>query len=209
MIIRKFAVTALLTITATGIAGGVTYAAPTAEETNHSGTESGVAYQISQSEDGRNLTAKLEGGTFALTETALTVRDKSGTVVAAVPLTVTIDGADTVELRPQLSTDGASLTASPIGYWSKTSPKQRNIEAGIGIGAALGVFGGLFLGVAVTLVSMGLLAPIALPVGLIAGVIAGGAIGAGIGASIPASDLPDRWEYTPECWNGYYHTYCW
>ncbi|MCP2291465.1 hypothetical protein APR08_004403 [Nocardia amikacinitolerans] len=73
----------------------------------------------------------------------------------------------------------------------------------------LGVFGGLFLGLAVTLVSMGLLAPVALPVGVIAGVLVGGAIGAGIGASIPASDLPDRWEYTPECWNGYYHTYCW
>ncbi len=199
----------MLAIAATGIASSVTYAAPTPEKTNQSGTESGVAYQISRSEDGKTLTAQLDGGTFALTQTALTVKDKSGTVVAAVPLKVTIDGADSVELRPQLSTDGTNLTASPIGYWSKTSPKQRNIEAGIGIGAALGVFGGLFLGVALTLVTMGLLAPIALPVGVIAGVIVGGAIGAGIAASIPASDRPDQWEYTPECWQGYHHTYCW
>ncbi|WP_216896594.1 hypothetical protein [Nocardia alni] len=40
----------------------------------------------------------------------------------------------------------ANISARDIGYWQLTSPRQRSIGAGMGIGGAVGAIGGLIVG---------------------------------------------------------------
>ncbi|MGY2022395.1 MULTISPECIES: hypothetical protein [Nocardia] len=100
----------------------------------------------------------------------------------------------------------ADVSAQEIGYWRKTSPRQRSIEAGIAIGGLIGGVGGTIVGLVIGIAAGGLLLPISLPVSLIVGVLGDMAIG---GASSPNSEVPDQWDYQEECHNSGPYRYCW
>ncbi|MFC3960442.1 hypothetical protein [Nocardia jiangsuensis] len=176
------------------------------------GEEQGVGYTVNGGADGRTLTAALTSGTFRVTGEVIEIADAAGAVVASVPLHIPV-GQHQVSLAPRVEDDGtkliAAVSAQEIGYWRMTSPRDRSIEAGAGIGAVLGSLAGGFLGVVLGIATMGLLLPITLPIGLIVGLLGGMAAGGAAGASVPNSDVPDRWNYQQEC--EYYRSfkYCW
>ncbi|MFD3592682.1 hypothetical protein ACFWU5_08130 [Nocardia sp. NPDC058640] len=205
---KSFTAAALLTVAMLGVAGGTSYADPASAPT-YKNVDQGVAYEVSQTQHGgvTSLIAKLDGGTFVRTADSIAVVDGAGKQIAGLPLTVEFDGGE-VALQPQVSENGKVLTADPIGTWRTTSPKSRSTETGASIGSALGGIAGLIVGIAIGAATMGLLLPITVPVGLIVGILGGAAIGGVLGASIPNSDVPDRREYTPTCYQGYRHTYC-
>ncbi|MFI9510777.1 hypothetical protein [Nocardia sp. NPDC052566] len=225
MRVKKFAVAALFTAAVTGVVGGVAHAEPTPATPDQittfqpkaadgsfqpktaSGTEQGVGYTISQSTDGNSLVATLTGGTFKVADGTLTVTDQVGKVIASTPVDLKLDDG-TVNLQPSIDRDGTRLTAAPIGHWVTSSPRERNIGAGVGIGVFLGALPAGIIGVAIAIGSMGLLIPLAI-LALPLGAIIGGAIGGAIGASIPASDKPDMRTWTRDCFNNGYYTYCW
>lgn len=203
MRLQKITVATMLTIAATGIAAATAHAepaataAPTAEL---SGSQDGVNYTVSRSDDGTRVIAKLDGGTFAATDSAVQIVNRAGTVVDTISLTLPL-GADTVNLRPQLDQDSTTLTATPIGQWRETSPRQRNIEMGMAMGLFAGGMIGGVIGLAIGLLGFVVLGVITLPLGGMLGALAGAAIGAGIGGTIPASDVPDRRDYVENCWD--------
>ncbi|MBF6192881.1 hypothetical protein U3653_17095 [Nocardia sp. CDC186] len=118
-----------------------------------------------------------------------------------------------ITLEPRVDVNGTTLvadvSAQEVGYWRKTSPRQRSIEAGIAMGGLIGGVGGTIVGLVVGIAAGGLLLPISLPVSLIVGVIGGMAVGGAAGASIPNSDVPDQWDYQEECHNSGPYRYCW
>ncbi|MBF6332145.1 hypothetical protein [Nocardia transvalensis] len=190
MRIKKIAAAAIFTIAATGAAGSVAHAEPAPApagalpDTVH-GAEHGVTFEVSKSADGKSLAANLFGGRFTVTENAVNVVDRTGAIVARMPLTVELEQG-TVELRPRVDATGTHLTAEPIGYWKQSSPRERSTWAG----AALGGFVGAIIGMAIGIVG----GPLVIVTGF-AGALIGAAIGAGIGAAVPNSDVPDRWDY--------------
>ncbi|MFR9751237.1 hypothetical protein ACL02S_09385 [Nocardia sp. 004] len=223
MKIRKLTATAMLSIAAVGITSGVAAgdppavpdAAVSAWPVLAQGVERGVGYTIDR--DDTTLTATLADGTFGLTADAITVTAADGTQVASLPLRTPVE-EQLLELAPRLDADGTRLiaevsarqmSAEEIGYWHKTSPRQRSIEAGMSIGAALGGIAGVFLGMVIGIATSGLLIPITLPVGLIGGVLGGIALGGAAGAAIPNSDIPDQWEYELECRGSGDYRFCW
>ncbi|WP_433714880.1 hypothetical protein ACQP2U_13015 [Nocardia sp. CA-084685] len=220
MRIKKYAATAVLTIAAIGITCGTSDAQPPAQPdvsaealpSNTQGTDHGVAYCVDRGRDGKTLTAVLTGGTFDIDEDTINVIAADGTVVSSLPLQLPL-GDQEVTLTPRLDANGtklvADVAANPIGYWRKTSPHQRSIEAGMGIGAAIGGLGGALLGIVIGIATMGLLIPITLPVGLLVGVLGGMAVGGAAGAAIPNSDVPDQWDYQQECHGTGAYQYCW
>ncbi|MBF6141602.1 hypothetical protein IU436_25105 [Nocardia farcinica] len=220
MTIKIFTAAAALAITALTLTDATAFAAPAETPVvsaadlpgSVDGVHNGVGYTIGRGGDGRTLTAALTGGAFRLAGDMLEVVDTAGTVITSVPLNV-VAGEHVLGLVPRLADGGtqlvADVSAQDIGQWRKTSPQQRSIEAGIGIGGALGAIGGAIVGMVVGIAAGGLLLPISLPVGLIVGLLGGMAIGGGIGASIPNSNVPDQWDYQEECdYIGDYR-YCW
>lgn len=220
MRIKKFAATAALTVAAVGITCGTADAEPVPQPNASApvlpgsvhGEDRGVVYNVDRGADGRTLTAELSGGRFDVTADAINVIATDGTQVASLPLQLQL-GDHVVDLHPRVDSDGtklaADVAASPIGHWRKTSPRQRSIEAGMGIGAALGGIGGALLGIIVGIATMGMLIPITLPVGLLVGVLGGMAVGGAAGAAIPNSDVPDQWDYQQECHGSGEFRYCW
>ncbi|MFE6860679.1 hypothetical protein [Nocardia sp. NPDC057668] len=198
MQIRKFAATAILAISATAITGGISYAAPAPADTSVTtlaGTEHGVRYDITRSETAKTVTATLVGGTFALTETGVQVVDAAGAVTATLPLAIN-DGANTVALQPKISEDGATLVAEPVfrpyGDCTPSSPRQRSIQTGVGLGGAAGALTGGVIGFAIAIATMGL-GLIAVPFTAVIGALIGSALGGAAGAAVPNSDLQDGW----------------
>lgn len=185
MRVKKLTGAAMFVIAATGIVAGTAHAE--SESSRHPtivrGAIGDVGYEVIKSDDGKSLAANLFGGTFRVTDTALTVTDRAGNPVAAVPLTVELANRK-VDIRPQVDQTGTRLTAEPIGVWHMTSPRERSMWTG----AAVGAFAGAIIGIIAGLVVFSV---ITMPVGA----LIGGAIGAGIGAAVPNSDVPDRWDY--------------
>ncbi|WP_216911412.1 hypothetical protein [Nocardia noduli] len=214
MSMKKYAATALLAIAALGITDGTASAAPDLADTAPhvaQGTDQGVGFTF-QGGKRTTLDATLTGGSFRQAQDAVEIVAGDGTVVATLPLAVSVED-QVVTLAPHISADGttmvADVSAQDVGYWRKTSPRQRSIEAGAGIGAAFGTIAGLFVGMALGVATAGMLLPITLPVGLIAGMIGGMALGAAAGASIPNSDIPDQWHYELECRSSGNYRFCW
>lgn len=211
---RNSAAIALLAVAATTATSGLADADPTppavsAPATQH-GTEQGVGYEISRA--GTSLTTTLTGGTFHLTHDSVTVTDEAGATIAVLPLRLSADAHDLV-LTPRIDAAAHTLVtdvaAQDIGHWRKTSPQQRSIEAGMGIGAAIGGLTGAFVGLVAGIATYGLLLPLTLPIGMIGGVLGGMAIGGTAGAAIPNSNIPDQWDYQQECHGSGEYRYCW
>lgn len=225
MRIKKLTAGAALAVAALGITDATASGQPitpsndTASTRSHSaqGVDHGVGYLIAQ--DGKTLTAALDQGIFGITEDAITVTAADGSLVAALPLRLPA-GEHEITLAPRVEADGtrlvADVSAEHIGYWRQTSPRQRSIESSMAIGSAAGaVAGGLvggFVGVVVGIATGLLLLPITLPLGMFVGAVAGmavgGSIGAAAGAAVPNSDVPDQWEYRPDCPNFGEHRPC-
>ncbi|GGK51373.1 hypothetical protein [Nocardia camponoti] len=199
---KAFSAVALLTIAAIGVSGGTSYAAPVQQFQN---VDHAVAYQVSS--DGAQITATLTDGTFRRNGDAIVVADRAGAEIASLPTTVTIDEGD-VALGAEISSDGTKLTASPIGYWRTTSPRERSTEIGTQIGGAIGGLVGVVVGLALGIATGGFLVPLTLPVGLLVGVIGGAIIGGLAGAAIPNSDKPDRREYVATCYGSGKYRFC-
>ncbi|NKY57427.1 hypothetical protein [Nocardia flavorosea] len=218
MRIKRFTAAAALAIAALGVVENTAVAAPqpsageiaNAVPRSAQGTEAGVGYLVSR--DGRTLAAELTGGTFTVTGDTIDIVAGHGAHIASIPRAVQV-GERVLTLAPRVEENGAKMVADvaaqDIGYWRKTSPRQRSIEAGVGIGGGVGALAGLFIGMVVGIAAGGLLIPISVPVGLLAGVFGGMALGGAAGAAIPNSDIPDRWDYQEEC--EYYgeHRFCW
>ncbi|MFD4406306.1 hypothetical protein ACFWPH_26455 [Nocardia sp. NPDC058499] len=218
MKIKKFTVAAALAVAALGVVENTAVAAPqpTAAEISNAvphsaqGVDQGVGYLIGR--DGRTLSAELTGGAFEITEDSVDIVAGNGNRIASVPRAVQV-GAHMLTLAPRVEAGGtklvADVAAQDIGYWRKTSPRQRSIEAGIAIGGGVGALAGLFVGMVVGIAAGGLLIPISVPIGLLAGVFGGMALGGAAGAAIPNSDVPDQWDYQEECEYIGDHRYCW
>ncbi|AHH17049.1 hypothetical protein NONO_c22510 [Nocardia nova SH22a] len=205
---------ALLTVAATTTTCGIANADPTPPAimapAGQRGVEQGVGYDIARS--GTSATVSLTNGTFRIGEDAVTIADGSGATIATLPLRLSVEDHALV-LTPRTDATATTLiadvSAEDIGYWRKTSPRQRSIEAGMGIGALVGGLTGTFLGVVAGIATEGLLLPITLPVGLLGGVLAGMAVGGVAGAAIPNSDAQDQWDYQQECYDSGNYRYCW
>ncbi|MET8799594.1 hypothetical protein ABZV91_24770 [Nocardia sp. NPDC004568] len=218
MIIKKFTVAAALAVAALGVVENTAVAAPqpTTAEISHAvprsaqHTEQGVGYLVGR--DGRTLAAELSGGSFEITADSIDIVTGNGNRIASVPRAVRV-GEQVLTLAPRVEANGTKLIADvatqDIGYWRKTSPRQRSIEAGVGIGGGAGALAGLFVGMVVGIAAGGLLLPISLPIGLLAGLFGGMALGGAAGAATPNSDIPDQWDYQEECEYIGDHRYCW
>ncbi|MFI9508444.1 hypothetical protein [Nocardia sp. NPDC052566] len=195
MRIKKFLVTAALTVAATGIAAGTAHAGPHAETIGEpvalQGADHGAAFTISWPADSADITVALNGGRFVATSTGFTVTDASGARIGEVPFRFATDEA-TVDLAPTVDQTGTRLTVEPIDR--VLSQRQLNTEVGAGIGGTIGFVTGAFLGL-FGLIGFGGLAIITIPAGMLLGALAGAGIGGDIGAAIPASDEPTWFEY--------------
>ncbi|MGW5572365.1 hypothetical protein ACWEVD_14255 [Nocardia thailandica] len=218
MRIKKFVLATAIAIAAIGVVETTAVASPpaTTQEAlaalpaSASGVDQGVGYEAAR--DGRTFTATLTGGTFRVTDHAIEAIAADGTLISSVPRVLAFE-ANVLTLTPRVEAEGTrvitEVAAQEIGYWRKTSPRQRSTEAGVAIGAALGGIGGVIVGLALGIATGGLLLPITLPVALIVGVLGGMVAGGAAGASVPNSDVPDQWEYEVECRGSGDYRFCW
>ncbi len=161
MRIRHIAATAVLSIGALGVAAGTAHAEPpAAAEVSVRGVEQGLGYVMAPSDDGSSVVTTLDTGSFHLAPDAgsVALADPGGQVVAALPLTVQTFGQSTT-LAAQISSDGRTLTLTPIGSPRSSDHIAQLVDdgetqarklhnAGIGalIGAGIGAVLGFFLG---------------------------------------------------------------
>ncbi|MEV6219655.1 hypothetical protein [Nocardia sp. NPDC051833] len=179
---RRFGTVAVLAAGALGLAATTAHAGPAAVPTVQ-GVEGGVAFTASPLADGSGLTAAVADGTFRLAGGVVTLSDRSGQVVAAVPTRI-VTGAGDVELAAGIAADGQSVTLRPVAapafvtdnlatFVDEASDtlarKQHNAGIGALVGAGIGAVLGFFLG--------GVGALITIPIGA--------GIGALIGYSTP------------------------
>ena len=208
---RRLATVSIAVAAATAIASIPAHAepAPVIPE-SVSGSTYGIGYQISRV-DADTLATTLTGGSFRRADHGVDILTATGDVVAHLPLRIALDEKHDAEIAPTIEGNRliADVSAKEIGTWRKTSPWERSISAGMGLGAAGGALVGGFLGFILGIATAGLLLPITLPVGLIGGLLIGMAAGGAAGASIPNSQVPDQWDYQEECrYSGGYKV-CW
>ncbi|WP_063127657.1 hypothetical protein [Nocardia fusca] len=217
MRIRKFTAAAALAVAALGVIESSAVAAPqpatdTANAVPESsrGVDQGIGYLVHR--DGKTLAAEITGGTFDITEDGIHVVSGDGTLVADIPQAFRV-GEHVFTLTPRVDANStklvADVAAQDIGYWRKTSPRQRSIEAGVAIGGAVGALTGIIAGMVIGIAAGGLLIPISLPMGLLGGLLGGMALGGAAGAAVPNSDVPDQWGYQEECEYVGEHRICW
>lgn len=156
------------------------------------GSESGVGYTVTRSTRGSAVEVALDGGSFAVRNNTLTVSDRAGKVVSAMPVSFTLNGQQ-VSLAPTLSQNRRHVVLEPIGHWVTTSDKQDVMTQGVLIGAVLGAVPGAIIG---AILGFGILSFITFPIGFIGGGLIGGLIGGGIANTIPADPTPHtRWAH--------------
>lgn len=202
---KKFCVTAIMTVATIGTTYGTANAAPPAQPgasapapaISAHGEDHGVMYTVDRGADGKTLTAAVTGGRFDITADAITVLAGDGARIARFPLRLRL-GKNQVTLSPRVRDHGtklaAEVAASPVGHWRKTSPHGRSIRNGFVTGLMVGAIAGAILGTIVGIATLGLLLPFTLGGGVVFGAAAGAAIGAIAGALAPKSTVPDRWE---------------
>ena len=210
MRIRTSLATAALTTAAIAASYGTAGAAPTEVPQQISGATYGIGYTLTQ-DDADTFTTTLAGGSFRKSDHGIDVLTATGDVVAHLPLRIALDERHDAELAPRV--DGnrliADVSAKDVGYWRKTSPWQRSMEAGVAIGGLGGALVGGFLGMVLGIATGGIGLVLTLPIGLIGGLLGGMALGGAAGASIPNSQEPDQWGYVEECKNYGDAKYCW
>ncbi|MFD6223426.1 hypothetical protein [Nocardia asteroides] len=180
---RRFGTAAVLAAGALGLAATTAHAGPAAAVPAVQGVEGGVAFTASPLADGSGLTTSVTDGTFQLAGGVVTLSDRTGRVVAAVPTRI-VTGAGDFDLAAGIAADGQSVTLRPVAapavvtdnlasFVDEASDtlarKQHNAGIGALVGAGIGAVLGFFLG--------GVGALITIPIGA--------GIGALIGYSTP------------------------
>ncbi|WP_225730774.1 MULTISPECIES: hypothetical protein [unclassified Nocardia] len=180
MRIRKFVTTSLLAIAATSISATVAHADPAVPV--QSGTEHGVGYTTTMTEDNQGVTTHLTNGRFDLTPdgNVISITADDGTLVERWPTAFQAPGY-LIRVSADVSPDGSTMTVHPTErIVTPTDPAQPPLKdvgliggvAGVIVGAPIGVV----LGCAVGLVF--------LIVGCIPGIFIGGVIGGAVGGLI-------------------------
>ncbi|RMI34236.1 hypothetical protein [Nocardia stercoris] len=188
MQIKKYAATAALSIATIGVAAGTAHADPATDAPARA-----VSYQAEATDT--SLTYSVDGGTLAVEDGKLEVKNDQGVVVAGTPLTVQVDDVafpidaqvdgNTAVLTPQIDLDHASLAADvDLPFQDQApwkTPYDREVAAftrfkdtvgtGATIGTALGGLTGAAIGCAVGAAGAGTATGIL-------GAIAGSAVGA-------------------------------
>ncbi|MDE1674411.1 hypothetical protein ACW9HR_35285 [Nocardia gipuzkoensis] len=198
MRISQFTATALVALAATAITTSAAHAQPSPDDAplDLRGSFHQIAYEVAATEDRRAAVATIQDGTFELTHDGrvVTVSDRDGAVVAALPMTLRI-GEQRVALRPVLEDAGHRLTVAPVAmadtplrdigaqerFYAEAEKAMPSILAGAGIGAAIGFVVGFPLGLFV-------LDFITVPVAAVAGAAIGAMAGFVVGGGQPAVD---------------------
>ncbi|APE37339.1 hypothetical protein BOX37_29215 [Nocardia mangyaensis] len=160
------------------------------------GIDKGLAYEVSATEDRRSVVTTLDAGRFELVHDGqvVTVTDRDGDVIAALPMVVRAD-EHAVPLAPEIDETGTRLTLTPIGesetplrdisaqerFFAETQRLQPQIIEGAVIGAAIGFVLGFPLGLFV-------LDFITVPVATVAGAAIGALAGYALAGGQPAID---------------------
>ncbi|MEV6277681.1 hypothetical protein [Nocardia sp. NPDC051832] len=196
MRISRITATALLSLAATGLASGVVQAEPApappaqvapADDAplDLRGSFKEVGYQVAVAEDRKSTVTTLQNGRFALVadEKVVTVADSAGQIIAALPMTIDVEGRK-IDLRPVIDEAGARLSLAPNTpvdgpvreissqerFFADIERYQPQILEGAAIGAAIGFLAGFPLGLFVFDV---VTVPIATVVGGVIGAFAG------------------------------------
>lgn len=175
----RAAALAMLVVSATAATVGTVHAeSPSAHETPASmvssvrGIANGVGYSATLTPDGRGVATTLDAGTFALTPdaAAITIADRNGAAVAAIPLSFQAAG-HWIAVRPSIGDHGTTLTLEPVNTVPLSDISAReNWDAQV----QRGTFGALIGGTIGGLVTLPFWIFVIPP-------LAGIAIGAGIG----------------------------
>lgn len=182
MKLGHFPAATLLAGAAVWITAGTTAAQPItppqSPATTTSGVDRSVHYEATLTEFSRVLTTTVAGGTFTITDDAVTLVADSGEVVTRIPLVYQISGRQ-MRVAQTISDHGHHLVLAPqpsataVGEMQAINPMSqltneinRNV---VGV-----VAGGLLGGLIGTVLGFGFLSIITGPVGLVLGAIAGG-----------------------------------
>lgn len=185
--LARTTVTALVSIAVLSVAAGTAHAEPAPLV---SGTDHGVGYSTTPTEDGTAVRTILDTGIFSLGTDGETVevQDASGASIASIPLAYRI-GDQEFSIAPLIESDGTALTLTPETDPALATPVARSIlpvtdvnsqarfldelnkaSFGAGVSAAIGAGIGLVIGCIVGVF-----------VGCIPGVLIGAAAGGVIG----------------------------
>ncbi|MEV0249118.1 hypothetical protein AB0H76_21120 [Nocardia sp. NPDC050712] len=161
MRISRIAATALAALAATGLASGVVHAEPVDTPLDLRGSFKDVAYQVAVAQDHKSTITTLQHGRFALVadNKVVTVADDAGNVIAALPMTIDIEGRK-IDLRPVIEEAGTRLSLAPSvpadapvrdissqeRFFADIERYQPQILEGAAIGAAIGFLAGFPLG---------------------------------------------------------------
>ncbi|MFG3621166.1 hypothetical protein [Nocardia sp. NPDC047654] len=194
----RFTATTLVALAATALTTSAAHAqpAPTDPPLDLRGSFHQVAYEVAATSDRRAAVATIQDGTFESTHDGrvVTVSDRDGNVVAALPMTLRI-GDQRVVLDPVLEDAGHRLTVAPVAmtdaplrdigaqerFYAEAEKAMPTILAGAGIGAAIGFIVGFPLGLFV-------IDFITVPAAAVAGAAIGAMAGFVIGGGQPAVD---------------------
>jgi hypothetical protein len=194
----RFTATTLVALAATALTTSAAHAqpAPTDAPLNLRGSFHQVAYEVAATSDRRAAVATIQDGTFESTHggRVVTVSDRDGNVVAALPMTLRI-GDQRVVLDPVLEDAGHRLTVAPVAmtdaplrdigaqerFYAEAEKAMPTILAGAGIGAAIGFIVGFPLGLFV-------IDFITVPAAAVAGAAIGAMAGFVVGGGQPAVD---------------------
>ncbi|MGK8485703.1 hypothetical protein [Nocardia asiatica] len=198
MRIYRFTATALVALAATALTTSAAHAQPEPADAplDLRGSFHQIAYEVAATDDRRAAVATIQDGTFASAHDGrvVTVSDREGNVVAALPMTLRI-GDQRVALRPVLEDGGHRLTVAPVTmadaplrdisaqerFYAEAEKAMPTILAGAGIGAAIGFIVGFPLGLFV-------LDFITVPAAAVAGAAIGAMAGYVVGGGQPAVD---------------------
>ncbi|MEU1998896.1 hypothetical protein ABZ511_31055 [Nocardia gamkensis] len=194
----RFTATTLVALAATALTTSAAHAQPATTDAplDLRGTFHQVAYEVAATSDRRAAVATIQDGTFEATHDGrvVTVSDRDGNVVAALPMTLRI-GDQRVVLDPVLEDAGHRLTVAPVAmtdaplrdigaqerFYAEAEKAMPTILAGAGIGAAIGFIVGFPLGLFV-------IDFITVPAAAVAGAAIGAMAGFVIGGGQPAVD---------------------
>lgn len=198
MRIRKLLVTSLLAVAATGVTMATAHGEPVIAQDPIAinGTNHGVSYSTSLSDDHKGVTTHLSAGRFDLTpeRDAVTVTAPDGTMIERWPTTFEVAGYH-VQLDPELNEDGSTLTlrssdpdtvVNDVGAFNQALVRdawpqlQQQQPQAKDIGLLGLVFGGI-AGAALGAVIFTMIGALFLVVGAIPGFLIGAVIGGVLG----------------------------
>ncbi|MEC3952829.1 hypothetical protein VMT65_07290 [Nocardia sp. CDC153] len=181
MFTKKMMATTVFAIAATGITMATAHGEAGLADVTVNGVDGSVGYSTTLAADHSNALVTLASGHFALAPDSVQVVADDGTIVGSIPLTLTANTGQVLQVTPALNSD-TSLTLTPVGgptvaaTSSQDLPFMHQVDADEGgaifAGAVIGCVIGIIIGIWFFLV------------GAIVGCAVGAVIGAFVGAAI-------------------------